>query len=359
MQGPRAVAHACLHTLDGRSELACANQEAEDAKPRSPRGDDREAPATGGSIAQLDMLRTHWVRQSKNLIAGLSEDDFMKYYGHERRFDATPSQTQAAVPIAVLEEKKPVAAEPVAEEASAEDAEPSQPQAATEERQLTANRWREGLLLDGDKAGPPYGVDKCMHCNEMWPCSFRNECGHCGHHPTMGHDGVEHCPKCLHPLLNALEICRPCTDRLRIESGVDHCPKCLQPVLNVLGVCWPCTERLQIEGGLPVGCGLEGLEALRPVLFPTDGAAAPAVPTEGAAAPAVKVEVKEEPPQTSVDRRWFAYGDADGDACVWGRLGMGTPVYGNADGAQSHLSLVDLERSQTTPPRKATISSIA
>ena len=181
-----------------------------------------------------------------------------------------------------------------------------------------------------------------MHCNEMWPCSFRNECGHCGHHPTMGHDGVEHCPKCLHPLLNALEICRPCTDRLRIESGVDHCPKCLQPVLNVLGVCWPCTERLQIEGGLPVGCGLEGLEALRPVLFPTDGAAAPAVPTEGAAAPAVKVEVKEEKPKTSLDHRWFA-----------------TPVYGDADGAQSHLSLVDLERSQTTPPRKATISSIA
>ena len=65
VQGPRAVAHACMAMAvsmsDGQSELAVANQEAEDAQPVSPRGDDAETPATGGCCCKRGRRRAESV----------------------------------------------------------------------------------------------------------------------------------------------------------------------------------------------------------------------------------------------------------------------------------------------------------
>ena len=144
----------------------------------------------------------------------------------------------------------------------------------------------------------------------------------------------------------------PDEDGTHPPFGVYKCHSC--------GSKWPCTLRKECSH-----CGNDPTdgEDLHPqgdndvtVQYVKDAPrAAPAVQME--AAPSVKMEVKEEQPDLETCFRDPSFrGYMDCAPSEHPRLAQ--PV-GYSDCAQSCFSVVDFERSPTTPPRKATIRYIA
>ena len=344
-QGPRAFAHTALAVGDAElvvevarlSATQDAHDAADDAKCPSPRGDDASMPATGGYKAQMEMVERQYCRTMKNLINSMNEEEFLAYH----------NGSAVVVAAKVAEARRQAAAAELDERCRTQRSQNSAAEVEEEEEEnaeavkAQVQRWRitQGLPATGGLAESVTGGETEPAAEAVTAETERVERVVAAARRRRERASAE--------AVTAETAEEADDDGTRPPFGVYKCHTC--------GCKWPCTLRKECShcGNDPTyGEDLhpQGDNDVKDV-----PRAAPAVQME--AAPSVKMEVKEEQPDLETcfrDPSFRGYMD-----CVPSEHPRLAQPVGYSDCAQSCFSMVDFERSPTTPPRKATISYIA